>query len=135
MRNAQPEFQLQKQVTTFLRLQYPKVFFLSDAISHISLNPMQGARNKSIQCTNFACPDLFIAEPRKGFHSLFIELKADTIFKKDGFTLKSNPHVERQLETINALNQKGFRARIMWDFTEIIKEIKWYLDGEQNYEF
>lgn len=124
------EFQLQRAVTQFLRLQYPKTFFISDAISHIGLNIRQGARNKSIQCANFACPDLLILEARHEYHALFIEIKVKSIYKKDGFTLLNNPHVLRQMETINALRQKNFRANFFWDFNEIVKEIRWYLGGE-----
>lgn len=131
MRNAQPEYTLQKQVCQFIRLQYPKVFFLSDAVSALNLTMPQASRNKAIQHKNFKTPDIIIFEARHEYNSLFIELKAKSIFKKDGFTLLNNPHVLAQLETIKLLRQKGFRASIQWNFDAIIKEIRWYLDGEK----
>ena len=73
------EYQLQKDVCRYISLRYPKVLFLSDTIGNVKLTMLQAARNKAIQKTGFACPDLLILQPNKKYKGLFIELKKDRI--------------------------------------------------------
>jgi len=121
------EYKLQKRVCSYLKLQYPKAFFLSDAISNVRLTPQQQQRNKSIQNRNFHCPDLLILEPRNGYAGLFIELKIKTPFKLNG-EIKASPkdHLKNQLETIERLNVMGYNASFQWDFDAIVKLIDDY---------
>lgn len=122
----QPEFELQKAVVKFIRLQYPKVLFLSDTVAFLKLTLPQASRNKSIQCADFHCPDLLILQPNGQFHGLFIELKAESPFKKDG-TLYKNEHLENQQKTINRLNELGYKAMFAWEFETIKRELKDFL--------
>jgi hypothetical protein len=117
------EFELQVAISKYLSLQYPKVQFLSDTIANMKLTITQASRNKKIQKDGFKCPDLLILEPRNQFSGLFIELKLESPFKKDG-TIKAsaNNHLQGQLETIEVLNQKGYKACFSWGF-EMTKEI------------
>ena len=115
------EYDLQKAVTKYLRLQYPKTLFLSDTIASCKLTIPQQVRNKAIQCDGFKTPDIIIFEPKKDYSGLFIELKIETPYKING-TLKKNPHIEAQNDTICALNWLGYMARFAWDF-EMAKEI------------
>ncbi len=126
LHKQQPEFELQKQVASYLRIKYGGVFFLSDTVASVKLTIPQGARNKSIQCGNFSCPDLMIFEKRGDFGALFLELKAETPFKKDG-KLKSSEHLEAQQATLNALNEKGYKAMFAWDYDHIRAIIDDYL--------
>jgi hypothetical protein len=117
------EFELQVAVSKYLSLQYPKVQFLSDTIANMKLTITQASRNKKIQKDGFKCPDLLILEPRNEFSGLFIELKLESPFKKDGkIKASANNHLQGQLETIEALNQKGYKACFSWGF-EMTKEI------------
>lgn len=115
------EFDLQKAVTKYIRLQYPRLLFLSDSIASCKLTIPQQVRNKAIQCEGFKTPDIIIFEPKKNYSGLFIELKIETPYKING-TLKKNPHIEAQNDTICALNWRGYMARFAWTF-EMAKEI------------
>ena len=111
----QPEYHLQKMVCEYLRLQFPDVLFLSDTVASVKLTITQGARNKAIQKHGFKTPDLLILEPRGNYAGLFIELKVESPFKKDG-TLKKDEHLEGQLKSINDLKRKGYYASFSWGF-------------------
>jgi hypothetical protein len=96
---------------------------MSDTIANLKLTLQQASRNKSIQKNGFKCPDLIILEPKNGFHGLFIELKLETPFKKDGqIKASKNDHLKGQLETIEKLNAKGYSACFSWGF-DMTKEI------------
>lgn len=115
------EFKLQKSICQYLDLQYKDILYLSDTIANVKLTKPQAARNKSIQKHGFKTPDLLILEPRGGYAGLFIELKVESPFKKDG-TLKKDEHLEGQLKSINDLKKKGYYASFAWTF-EMAKEI------------
>ena len=117
------EYDLQVAVCRYLSYQYPDILFTSDTIANLKLTPTQAGRNKKIQKTGFSTPDLLILEPRNEFSGLFIELKIDTPFKKDG-TIKASTkdHLKLQLETIEKLNKKGYFCCFSWGF-EMTKEI------------
>jgi hypothetical protein len=117
------EYELQKSVARYLSLQFPDVEFMSDTIASVKLTDRQAGRNKLIQKNNFKCPDLLIFEPRNGFCGLFIELKIQTPFKKDG-TIKasSKDHLKLQNECLQKLTSKGYKAVFSWGF-DMTKEI------------
>ena len=125
------EFILQRQVCTYLRLQYPNVLFSSDFVSHLKLTNEQKTRNASIQKRGFHAPDLTIFSPRGGYHALFIELKTKTPFKKDG-TLLQNKHLENQEGTIKKLRDIGYFVDFKWTLEDAIKLIDWYLKLDAN---
>jgi len=128
MKKEQPEYILQKQVCSYLNSQYNKVLYLSDTIASIKLTFGQMNRNKAIQKEGFKTPDLLILHPNKEYHGLFIELKAKTIYKKDG-TLLKNDHVEAQLETIKQLNKLGYYATFCIGFDNTKAVIDEYMKG------
>ena len=117
------EYDLQVAVCLYLSYQYPDVEYMSDTIANLKLSKTQAGRNKKIQKNGFKCPDLIIFEPKNNFFGLFIELKLETPFKKDG-TIKAstNDHLKGQLETIEKLNKKGYSAHFSWGF-DMTKEI------------
>jgi hypothetical protein len=121
-----PEQALRDQVTMYLKLAYPSVMYKVDLESDIKLNAMQGARNKKLQCGR-GWPDLFIAHPSKGFHGLFIELKATEIYLKDGKTLRSNEHLKEQNEVLWQLTRHGYKAVFGVGFDQTRKIIDEYL--------
>ena len=119
----QPEFELQSAICRYLSYQYSEVLFLSDTIASLKLTPAQANRNKKIQKFGFSCPDLLILEPRNGYNGLFIELKVETPFKKNGeIKASKDDHLKNQLEAINKLNEKGYMAVFSWNF-QMTKEI------------
>jgi hypothetical protein len=117
------EYDLQVAVCRYLSYQYPDVEYMSDTIANLKLSKTQAVRNKKIQKNGFKCPDILILEPRNNFSGLFIELKLETPFKKDGGIKASDKdHLKGQLETIEKLNKKGYNAVFSWGF-EMTKEI------------
>ena len=125
------EYKLQKSVCQYLRLQYPDVKFLSDAISNVKLTIPQQQRNKAIQAKGFHCPDLLILQPNKDFCGLFIELKIVTPYKLNGdIKASGKDHLKKQLTTINELNEIGYKALFAWDFDEIKEIIDTYLKNK-----
>lgn len=111
------EYELQKSVARYLSYQYPDVDFLSDTIASVKLTERQAGRNKLVQKHGFKCPDVLILEPRKGYCGLFIELKIETPFKKDG-TIKasSKDHLKLQQECLQKLSSKGYFCVFSWSF-------------------
>jgi hypothetical protein len=117
------EYELQKSVARYLSYQYTDVEFLSDTIASVKLTERQASRNKLVQKNGFKTPDLLILEPRNGFSGLFIELKIETPFKKDG-TIKASQkdHLKLQHECLLKLSSKGYKALFSWDF-DMTKQI------------
>jgi hypothetical protein len=117
------EYELQKSVARYLSYQYPEIYFFSDTIASVKLTERQAGRNKLIQKNNFKMPDLIIFEPRNNFCGLFIELKIQTPFKKDG-TIKasSKDHLKLQHECLLKLSSKGYKAEFSWNF-DMTKQI------------
>jgi hypothetical protein len=119
----QPEYELQSAICRYLSYQYGEILFLSDTIASLKLTPSQANRNKKIQKFGFSCPDLLILEPRNGYSGLFIELKVETPFKKNGeIKASKDDHLKNQLEAINKLKEKGYMAIFSWDF-DMTKDI------------
>ena len=119
----QPEFELQVAICRYLSYQYPEILFLSDTIASLKLTPAQANRNKKIQKFGFSCPDLLILEPKNGYSGLFIELKVESPYKKnEEIKASKDDHLKNQLEAINKLNEKGFKAVFSWGF-DMTKEI------------
>jgi len=122
-----PEFELQKQICSYLEWQYPDVVFLSDTIANVKLTKAQASRNKQIQKREFKTPDLLILEPRNGFAGLFIELKIESPFKLNG-ELKAGDHLKGQSISISKLKAKGYSALFSWKFEMTKKIIDDYLN-------
>ena len=122
----QQEYQLQKQVCAYLNAQYPDVLYLSDTIASVRLTMPQAMRNKAIQKNGFKCPDLLILEPKKEYSGMFIELKKDSPYKKDG-TLKKNKHLEYQEKSMHELISKGYYCLFSWNFEQTKRIIDIYL--------
>jgi len=120
------EFFLQQQLCKYLRYKHKQVYFLSDTVANVKLTLPQQARNKSIQCSTFKCPDVIVFKSGRGYIGLFFELKASSPYRKDG-ELYSDPHIKSQSETIIELQRLGYYASFEWDIDTIIKKLDWYL--------
>lgn len=120
------EYHLQKQICQWLEMQHPDVLFMSDTVANVRLTIPQAVRNKAIQKDGFKCPDLIIFEPAGVYRGLFIELKADTPYRKDG-KLKSSEHLRGQKATIEDLNERGYLALFSWGFDRTKEIIDNYL--------
>jgi hypothetical protein len=117
----QIEYNLQKSICQYLRLQYPNVLFYSDTVAQIKLSIPQAVRNKAIQKEEFKMPDLVILQPIGGYSGLLIELKKESPLLKNG-KLSNEKHIQGQFKSINDLKSKGYFACFAWSF-EMAKEI------------
>lgn len=123
----QPEFQLQCAIAEYLRLRYPKVPFLSDMRAVLKLTIPQAVRSKKVQAKNFAWPDMFIAFPnKKGRHGLYLELKAESPYKADGW-LKAGEHLRDQDKARRTLQLLGYESEFVWSFDMAKQVIDGYL--------
>jgi hypothetical protein len=115
---------LHSQVVDYLRYSFPAVLFRTD-MGGVRLTMSQAIAARRLQAGR-AWPDLFIAQPAKGHHGLFIELKATNIYKKDG-TLLANPHIHEQAAVLKMLSAQGYKAVFAVGFTEAKQIIDAYL--------
>ena len=127
----QLEFELQKNICKFLSLQFPKVVFISDATSGAKLTIPQAVRNSLIQKSDFKIPDLQILEPNKDWHGLFLELKKETPYKKNGgIKASQNNHLDEQENSMKLLRAKGYLACFCWSFDQAKEIIEEYIKNK-----
>jgi hypothetical protein len=122
MRNNR-EYHICKDIAQYMRLQYPDILFHFD-LAGLNLSKMQAGMMKAIQ-GNRGFPDLFIAESRKGYFGLFIEVKSEgtKLYKKNFEAVTS--HVSEQLEFQDILRIKGYKCDfgIGWDECKLLIDI------------
>jgi len=87
---------------------------------------LQAVRNKAIQKDEFKTPDLIIFQPTNLYFGMFIELKIESPYLKDGITLKSDKHLKGQLKTINDLRKLGYYANFGVGFDDCQNQIDKY---------
>jgi hypothetical protein len=125
--NAKKEEGIHLAVCKYLKLQYPNVIFRTDFAAGMKMSIGQAMKQKAMQSER-AYPDLFIAEARGGHGGLFLELKKDnSIYKKDG-TLRSDPHLQEQKNTITRLKIRGYWAEFACGFEEAKAIIDMYMN-------
>jgi len=112
---------LHRSVCDYIRLQYPSVLFNSDLAGATKLTIGQAVAIKNLR-SNRGWPDIFIAEPRHGYHGLFIELKKEGVrlFKKNGDTV--DDHVAEQIKMSELLIERKYVAKFAIGF-DLAKEI------------
>ena len=125
MRNDNPEYRLYQGIALYLKLQYPKVLYHFDPTG-LNLSKAQAGMLKGIQ-RDRGYPDLFIIEPRKGYHGMFLELKPEgtRIIKVNG--VPANPHIKEQADYIMGLHNLGYSANFAVGFDDAKKKIDEYL--------
>ena len=125
------EAELQKNVALFLKIEYPDVIFHSDFGSGVKLSIYQAKMQKMQNGGRRAWPDMFIAEPNKDYHGLFIELKKDgtRLKKKNGEW--ASPHIQEQAELLEELTKRGYVAEFAVGFDQAIDIIDNYLGGDK----
>lgn len=126
--NSQLEYQYQVAIAEYLLWQYPGVLFRSD-LGGIKLTMGQAVKVKRLQHGR-AWLDMFIAEPRRGYHGLFGEIKisADEVYTKKG-ELRQDRHIMEQHQMICRLRELGYKADFWCGFDAAKEIIDWYLDS------
>ena len=107
------EEKLHKQICQYIATQYPATLFNTD-LAGVKLSKAQAGKAKMLRsCTGF--PDIVIYRPGKYGAALFIEVKKDCPYKRDG-SLKSSEHLQRQEQVHERLKAKGYWAAFVWTF-------------------
>jgi len=116
-----------KAVASFIRQQYPNVFFMSDASGlRVGMGirlQLKDTRSKHKQV------DMYILEPRGGYHGLILELKrlGETVYLKDG-TLSKDEHIREQAETLEKLSELGYFTAFAIGALNAIDIIREYME-------
>jgi len=101
------EESLHKAVCNFLKLQFPDLIFTSES-GGIRLTMGQAVKAKSLRSES-KLPDLLVMEPRGGYSGLFIEIKKESVWLRDG-SLSKDKHVQAQGKVLDRLKNKGYYA-------------------------
>ena len=122
------EESLQLAVCNYLRLQYPDVIFTSES-SGVRLTMGQAVKAKKMR-SGSKLPDLLILEPKGKYSGLFIELKSEYPFKKNGEP--KTDHIKEQMQMIERLREKGYYCFIHHDFSFVKEYIDDYMNMNTN---
>lgn len=131
------EASLHLAICVYMKTQYPKIIFISE-LSGQNTNKMQSALNKKLRSSR-AFPDIVIYEPRSAYYGLFIEVKKESPFRKDGELKKQiiknkktgevYDHLQEQFNMLEKLRFKGYQAEFVWNFEQAKELIDKYLKG------
>lgn len=125
-KNEQIEAKLQRAVCQWMGMQYPEVYFTSDASSlGAGWNTI---RNIKATKSAHAQLDLVILSPSwNGYiYGLILEFKKESPFLKDG-TLSKEKHIQDQLKTMDLLRAKHYKCEFVWSMDQAIEIITEYL--------
>jgi len=112
MDNAMNEATIHRQLCQYIRIKYPTVIFTSEP-SGLRLPIGQAKKLKELR-SGTKLPDLWILEPRGGYFGLFVEIKAETPFKKNGEC--KTQHIADQAVMLEKLRYKGYFANFATGF-------------------
>lgn len=117
-------------IADYLRYQYPQVIYRFDLAADLKLTMGQASKHKRLQRYR-GYPDLFIAEPVKGYSGLYLEIKVENtrIFKRDG-KLVADEHIREQYDMLEQLRKRGYAAEFACGYDEAIRLINGYMKGE-----
>ena len=127
-----PEYQYQAAYVREMAVRHPDVMVFSDTAAHIKKTVVQQKRANKLS-TGVKWPDVFVAQPSGKYHGLYLEFKSESPFKKDGFTLKKDEHIEKQSECLEMLRKRGYCACFVWpgSTNDAMLITEMYLKGEQ----
>lgn len=122
------EYKISCQIGQYLTTWNKNILFqfTNDAIK---LTAAQAGRKKALRQKK-GYPDLFIPEPRNGYHGLYIELKKDKfeVYGKKG-KLRNNEHLKEQIERMQELEERGYYTSFCWSLTMFLKIWEAYEKG------
>ncbi len=122
------EYDLHRACIAYLRRVQPGALFYSD-MRGVKLSPGTARKNAKLQMRRTAWLDIFIADPRRGYSGLAIELKNGPakLYKKNG-ELRGDKHIQAQRKTIEAFEERGFCAAFVTSYQSFIDLIDWYFE-------
>lgn len=113
---SNPEHDLQKACVSWFRLKYPKHKISLFAIPNAAKRSARGGKWMKDEGLLSGVSDLFLAVPTIEYHGLFIEMK-----------IKPNKPTHEQLQFIEAMNNRKYKAVVCYSFDEFVETIECYL--------
>ena len=123
-KNEQREAKLQRSFCEWLGMQYPNVYFTSDASSLGA--GWSTIRNIKATKSRHAHLDLHILYPAKEYHFLVLEFKKESPYLQSGL-LSTEKHIQEQLKTMELLRQCGAKCEWVWSLDRAINITTDYL--------
>jgi hypothetical protein len=126
------ENDLHVQCAAYLKYQYPDIYFTFDPSGEYQGGKVKNWKrinDTKAKRSNHAQIDMFISEPSGTYHGLFIELKKETPFKKDG-KLKASDHLRDQEKTLVHLAKKGYCCAFIWDLDDFKQLVDDYMNNK-----
>jgi len=120
---------MQRALTVWIRGEYPDIDFYNDWASGAYLTYGQNSARLTLASRN-GWVDLFIPEPSRGYHGLFIELKKEGVrpYLKDGKTLSADLQIRKEAKFLDRQKSKGYCATFAIGLDDAKKKIDWYLN-------
>ena len=127
------EYQLQKNCSEWLKIQYPDVYFISDP-DGLKLPIGQSVKLKNTR-SNHKHLDMIILEPNYYYSGMVVEFKksADDYLLKNG-CYSNKKHIKEQRQTAIELIKKNYYVTFCHDFDDFVKQFSKYMEG-WYYEF
>ena len=120
------ENDLHLAICNYIKLQYKGIIFTSENSGLRVFWKQAKMLKKTRSCAGL--PDIWILEPRKGYHGLLLEIKREgtKIYKKDG-DMRKDAHLKEQEEILHQLKQKGYMAEFVVGFDNAKAILDFYL--------
>ena len=120
------ENDLHLAICNYIKLQYKGIIFTSENSGLRVFWQQAKMLKKTRSCSGL--PDIWILEPRKGYHGLLLEIKREgtKIYKKDG-DMRKDAHLKEQEEILHQLKQKGYMAEFVVGFDNAKAILDFYL--------
>ncbi|MEI6851195.1 MAG: hypothetical protein WCL06_00070 [Bacteroidota bacterium] len=129
MKHDNPEERLCIEVSDWINLQYPNLIYHFDFGSGLRMTKKQAGKQKRLNKVR-GYPDLQINFPTRHYCGLFIEIKVNRVWKKDG-TLIKDDHVAEQERLLVRLEKLGYCAMFGCGFEEIKDIVHKYMLGRE----
>ena len=125
------EENLQIQCNDWINAKYPefeKLFFFN-SFQGMKLNFSQIAKAKKTGGLKKGLPDFIFLKNNGKYSGLFVELKKESPFLKDGKTLRADDgHLQLQQDVINQLLIEGHYACFVWSLEQFKKVVTDYME-------
>lgn len=129
--NKQRERILQRALTRWLNKEFNGIDFTNDWASGAFLTAGQNQARMMLASDN-GWVDLFIAEPRRGYHGLFLEIKkeGEVVFNRDG-TVRKRGTLIKESAFLQRQRNKGYYAEFGIGLEDCKQKISWYMGQER----
>ena len=126
MKRNDKEYQLCKAISQYLNMQYPNVIYKWN-LSGSNLSMAQAGKMKQLNKYR-GFPDLEIMQPIGIYSGLFLEVKKESPFKKDGM-LKTDSHLFEQQSMHILLRERGYQCLFVWTIDDAINIVDEYFNA------